>query len=145
MLLHPHSLTNNGAMGKVFLAPRSLYRAEILPFLCPTALRAGTCTIQTSSFSTTPANQLRTRDHNKNRAVSGLRRTGPRYPLSVSKEALPQPILDPARRSKVQVNENHGLWGFFGKDRKGLSTPEEMAAHGTSIVHSPLLMRKLTI
>ena len=126
-------------MAKALLTPHSLCRIEILPFLYPGALRASASTVQTSSFSTTPVSQLRTRDRNKNRAVSGLRRTGPRYPLSVSKEPLPQPVLDPARRSKVPVDENHGLWDFFGKDRKGLTTPEEMAAHGSSIIYGRFL------
>ncbi|KAI9792219.1 MAG: 54S ribosomal protein L4 mitochondrial [Candelina submexicana] len=53
------------------------------------------------------------------------------YPLSVSKEPLPQPVLDPKKRSKVQVDEDHGLWQFF-KDKKALSTPEESAEHGRS-------------
>ncbi|MCJ1244924.1 54S ribosomal protein L4 mitochondrial [Trapelia coarctata] len=48
----------------------------------------------------------------------------------MSKEPLPQPVLDPARRSKVKVDENHGLWGFFNKDKKSLTTPEQEAAHG---------------
>lgn len=50
--------------------------------------------------------------------------------LSVDVENLPKPVLDPARRSKLQVDEDHGLWGFFNKDRTPLQTPEEMHAHG---------------
>ena len=80
-------------------------------------------------FSTTAQKSLRTRDRNKNRGVSALRRTGLKKPLSMSKEPLPQPVLDPAKRSKIQVDPNHGLWGFF-KDKKALSTPEEDYAHG---------------
>jgi hypothetical protein len=66
----------------------------------------------------------------RHRGVSALRRTGPRHVLSVSKEPLPQPVLDPAKRSKVQVRENHGLWDFFSKERRAPITPEQMAAHG---------------
>ncbi|KAL8993878.1 MAG: hypothetical protein Q9169_006017 [Polycauliona sp. 2 TL-2023] len=46
-----------------------------------------------------------------------------RYPL-------PVPVLDPEKRSKVSVDENHGLWGFFRPDKKALSTPEEAVAFG---------------
>ncbi|MCJ1434637.1 54S ribosomal protein L4 mitochondrial [Xylographa pallens] len=48
----------------------------------------------------------------------------------MSKEPLPQPVLDPARRSQVKVDENHGLWAFFNKAKKFLTTPEVEAAHG---------------
>jgi len=51
----------------------------------------------------------------------------------MSKEPLPQPVLDPARRSKVKVDANHGLWGFFNKAKKSLTTPEQEAAHGLSL------------
>ena len=48
----------------------------------------------------------------------------------MSKQPLPQPVLDPERRSKVKVDDNHGLWGFFNKAKGALTTPEEEAAHG---------------
>ncbi|KAI9883725.1 MAG: 54S ribosomal protein L4 mitochondrial [Watsoniomyces obsoletus] len=69
---------------------------------------------------------------NRKRGVSALNRSGPRQPLSVSKEPLPQPVLDPSKRAKFETDENHGLWGFFNKERKALSTPEEDHAHGRS-------------
>lgn len=40
------------------------------------------------------------------------------------------PVLDPGRRSKVQVDDDHGLWQFFGEDRKLLTPPEEDSSHG---------------
>lgn len=72
------------------------------------------------------------RDRNRNRGVSALRKTGlrPRQTLSVKKEQLPVPVLDPAKRSKVQVDEYHGLWQFFHPDKKLLSTPDDDRAHG---------------
>ena len=70
------------------------------------------------------------RDGNPDRGVSPLRRTGLRRPVGMLKEALPQPNLDPNRRSKITVDKNHGLWGFFDNDRKALSTPVEDSAHG---------------
>lgn len=89
-------------------------------------------------FSTSAANQYprksvpkkRNRDNNPNRGVSALRRTGLKNPVSMANEPLPQPVLDPKKRSKVQVDEDHGLWGFFNKGKTVLSTPEEDVAHG---------------
>ncbi|KAL9601461.1 MAG: hypothetical protein Q9219_002527 [cf. Caloplaca sp. 3 TL-2023] len=43
----------------------------------------------------------------------------------MSKQPLPQPVLDPKQRSKVSVDGNHGLWGFFRSNKKALNTPEE--------------------
>ncbi|MCJ1331392.1 54S ribosomal protein L4 mitochondrial [Thelotrema lepadinum] len=83
---------------------------------------------QAASFSTTPPRPHKS--GNKKRGVSALRRTGPRIPLSVSSEPLPQPVLDPARRSKIQVNEKHGLWDFFDKDKNPFEKPEVVAGHG---------------
>lgn len=40
------------------------------------------------------------------------------------------PVLDPGKRSKVQVDDDHGLWQFFGEDRKLLTPPEEDSLHG---------------
>ena len=48
----------------------------------------------------------------------------------MSKEPLPEPVLDPEKRSKVEANPNHGLWGFFNKDRTSLTKPEDEAKHG---------------
>ncbi|KAL9608853.1 MAG: hypothetical protein Q9167_006339 [Letrouitia subvulpina] len=48
----------------------------------------------------------------------------------MSKVPLPQPVLDPKRRSQVEIDESHGLWGFFREDKKLLSTPEEASQFG---------------
>jgi len=34
-------------------------------------------------------------------------------------------VLDPSKRSKVKVDENHGLYQFFHSKDKPLNTPEE--------------------
>ncbi|KAI9833548.1 MAG: 54S ribosomal protein L4 mitochondrial [Phylliscum demangeonii] len=70
------------------------------------------------------------RDKNRNRGVSALHRSGPRQALSVSKEPLPRPVLDPEKRTKFVTDPGHGLWGFFNADRTTLSTPEQDHAHG---------------
>ena len=87
---------------------------------------------QVSLFSTTISRSGPNSDRSKKRGVSALRRTGPRWPTAVSKEPLPRPVLNPAKRSKIKVNENHGLWAFFDKDRKAFEAPETVAEHGES-------------
>lgn len=84
-----------------------------------------------SSFATSSTAQY-PRDMNRDRGVSTRRRTGLRQPLSVSKTPLPQPVLDPARRSKYEVPEDHELWGFFHSKEKAINTPEEDYAFGRS-------------
>jgi large subunit ribosomal protein L47 len=39
-------------------------------------------------------------------------------------------VLDPKKRSKVVVDEDHGLWEFFHSKDKPMNTPEEDAEHG---------------
>lgn len=85
---------------------------------------------QISRFSTTPSQAGPNGDRNKKRGVSALRRTGPRYPSAVSREPLPRPVTDPERRSKIKVNEKHGLWQFFDKEKKAFEAPEVVAEHG---------------
>ncbi|KAL3428396.1 hypothetical protein PVAG01_01905 [Phlyctema vagabunda] len=70
------------------------------------------------------------RDLNRERGVSTQRRTGLRQPLAVSKHPLPMPVLDPKKRSKIIVDDNHGLWDFFHSRDKPMNTPEEDYAHG---------------
>lgn len=53
----------------------------------------------------------------------------------MAKEPLPQPVLDPAKRSKIKVNENHGLWAFFNKEKRSLTKPEDENAHGLPFIH----------
>jgi len=48
----------------------------------------------------------------------------------MSRVPLPKPVLDPAKRPKVQVDPDHGLWGFFNEDKKLLTRPKDEAAHG---------------
>ena len=88
---------------------------------------------QRSSFSTTAALSVRAkkkRDGNTHRGESALRRTGLRFGNAMSKQPLPRPVLDPEKRTKLQVDPNHGLWGFFNSDRKALSTSEQEKAKG---------------
>ncbi|TVY40527.1 54S ribosomal protein L4, mitochondrial [Lachnellula subtilissima] len=97
-------------------------------FLLPSMLVP---TQQSSPFSSTTSS-LYPRDNNPLRGVSTQRHTGLRQPVSISKAPLPKPVLDPKKRSKVQVDKDHGLWEFFHSRDKPMNTPEEDNAHGRS-------------
>ncbi|KAL7269660.1 54S ribosomal protein L4 mitochondrial [Rhizina undulata] len=84
---------------------------------------------QFHSSATVYARTRVTRDRNPQRGVSAIHRRGQKEPLSVSKMPLPEPVLDPTKHTKVEVDEDHGLWGFFHK-KKALPTPEEDHQHG---------------
>ncbi|KAL1982884.1 hypothetical protein VTN96DRAFT_812 [Rasamsonia emersonii] len=101
------------------------------PYLAPSLHFNPVRSIQCSGFSTTAANAARGRgrDLSKNRGVSAIHRTGPKFPLGVSKYPLPKPV-SPAERPPRDPTPNHGLWEFFPPDRQALSTPEYDIAHG---------------
>ena len=86
---------------------------------------------QSAQFSQTSSVQAR-QDGNKKRGVSALRRTGlrKRQTLSVDPAKLPRPVLDPAMRSKVVVDDDHGLWQFFNPERTPFATPDYNISHG---------------
>lgn len=77
---------------------------------------------------------------NRERGVSSIRQTGPRYRLSVSNDPIPRPALSgssrdaPEKAAEVaapEIDPNHGLWQFF-VDGKVAPTPTEDAAIGRS-------------
>lgn len=79
-------------------------------------------------FSTSASRCARkTRDNNRIRGVSPLRRTGPREPLSVSWEDIPRPT---DYKPQIKTDENHPLWAFFPQKGKLINTPAEDQAHG---------------
>ena len=95
-----------------------------LAFLAPRLMNAQATLFSTSSPASYP------RDMNRDRGVSSVRRTGPRQPLSVSKDPLPKPVLDASKRSKIVVDPNHGLYEFFHSKDKPMNTPDEDNSHG---------------
>ena len=105
-------------------------------FLAPLTVPNTNASIWRSGFSTSAElcarhkTYKKRRDGNPNRGESALRRTGLRFSVGMSKEPLPQPVLDPSRRSKIQVDPNHGLWGFFNREKQSLTKPEDDHAHG---------------
>ncbi|KAM0279099.1 hypothetical protein ACHAQH_004785 [Verticillium albo-atrum] len=93
-------------------------RAAATPFLSTTA----------AAFSTSTAQcKRKTRDNNRLRGVSALRRTGPREPLSVSWDELPKPV---DFKPKIETDPDHGLWGFFSAEGKLMNQPKDDEAHG---------------
>lgn len=123
-------------MARLSTGLRSIAHKENPPlFLAPILAYTSKAANQQSHFSTTAqCYGGRKRDGNRYRGVSALRRTGLRYPVSMSKEPLPQPVLDPRKRSKITIDKNHGLWGFFNQDRTSLSTPLQDDAFGKPLV-----------
>lgn len=109
-------------------------RKELPPiFLAPLLAFTLNHSAQRNAFSTTtPVNARKKKrvDGNPHRGESALRRTGPKIFLGMSRMPLPQPVLNPERRSKVETDPDHGLWGFFNRDKQALSTPTAENAHG---------------
>lgn len=83
-------------------------------------------TQQRSSFSTSPVlekrHKYRSRDNNRLRGVSSIRRTGPRQFLSVSDSPLPRSTITAGAKeakeamalaSRPEIDPEHGLWQFF--------------------------------
>ncbi|BCS18088.1 mitochondrial 54S ribosomal protein uL29m [Aspergillus puulaauensis] len=102
------------------------------PYLAPSLhFPLNRSSVQSSNFSSTAPAAGKGRDLNKARAVSAIHRTGPRFRLGASKYPLPKPV-SPEKLEKRESSPNHGLWGFFPKDRQPLSTPEYDNAHGRS-------------
>lgn len=109
-------------------------------FLAPLLASTPNNSAQRNAFSTTtPVNNRKKKrvDGNPHRGESALRRTGPKTFLEMSKMPLPQPVLNPERRSKVETDPDHGLWGFFNRDKQALSTPTAGNAHGIIMLRSP--------
>lgn len=107
----------------------SLFRTQA------TALPRAAWAATAAHFSTTapqrkrdePPNRSKTRDNNRFRGVSPLRRSGLREPVSVSNEPLPKPA---EATPKVKVDPNHGLYAFFEGPDKLVRTPAEDREHG---------------
>ena len=93
--------------------------------------------IQTAGLSTTAPLLKRHKypgardnsDHNRKRGESALRRSGVRYPTSVSEEPLPKPVPK-EKQPPIETDPNHGLWQFF-QDRETVAQgPEVDNQHG---------------
>jgi large subunit ribosomal protein L47 len=111
------------------LRPKPSSFDRLIPHTLPR--RTAACAFSTTSSQCYPRQKVKRGDNNKMRGVSAIRGTGlrPRQTLSVKLEDLAKPatIKD---RTPVEVDPDHGLWAFFNKDRTGLSTPDDLNAHG---------------
>ena len=109
-------------------------RKELPPvFLAPLLAFTPNHPVPRNAFSTTaPVNARKKKrvDGNPRRGESALRRTGPKTLLSMARMPLPQPVLNPEKRSKVETDPDHGLWGFFNMKKQALSTPIADTEHG---------------
>jgi large subunit ribosomal protein L47 len=130
----------SGYLPPLFLAPALAH----LSFITPTSRAPTTsCPHQPPTsrlFSSTPSHQKRPvrREKSKSRAVSAIRRTGPRVPLAIGKYELPRPVTDPPARKEFKTNPEHGLWRFFNADKTAMSSPEEEFAHGRAWTYAEL-------
>nr|OQO20561.1 hypothetical protein B0A51_10437 [Rachicladosporium sp. CCFEE 5018] len=117
--------------GSIFssLLQSTSHRSTALPppFLLP-AFAQNTPFSTTSPVSSKPTKKW----NNSTRGMSAIKRSGlnKRIKLSVDLVKLPRPVLDPSLRSTVEVDPNHGLYGFFNSTRDALMTPEQLHAHG---------------
>ena len=48
----------------------------------------------------------------------------------MSRYPLPEPVPESERKTKIEVDPNHGLWGFFNEQKTLLSTPEDDSKFG---------------
>ena len=135
-------------MARLTGASRSIHCSSPPVFLAPLLAADYVLAQNRSKFSTSAPlckrKSTHKRDSNPDRGVSALRRTGLRHPVSMAKVPLPQPVLDPSKR-KIEVDKNHGLWGFFNTQRTVLSTPDEDAAFGLTVSFYRSTTKKLTI
>ena len=112
-------------------APRCIYSAS-RPVLSARCILRCSISQKAQFHESFSLGERTTRDNNKNRGVSAIHRRYPKDPLSVSKLPLPKPV-DPEEMQPVIVDSDHGLYGFFRKDKAVLSTPQEDLQHGMSV------------
>ncbi|KIV84656.1 hypothetical protein PV11_00429 [Exophiala sideris] len=83
------------------------------------------------------------KDANKQRGVSAIRRTGPRVTQGLWQYPLPVPVARDQKgiSPEYQGSENHGLWGFFNKDKRAILPPEEESSHGRAWTYQELSIK----
>lgn len=135
------------------MALTNMTATKIPLFLAP-AFAGGNIFSQAAirSFHASACNQARSRtkrkgnrDSNKQRGVSAIRSTGPRQRLSVDNyyKELPRP-REESERPKLEafeVNENHGLYGFFNKNKDTVLPPDQETYHGRSWTYHDLCFK----
>ncbi|KAK3324252.1 mitochondrial 39-S ribosomal protein L47 (MRP-L47)-domain-containing protein [Cercophora scortea] len=130
------------SMGAVIGSCRSAQLAGGAPLRlatrATTAARPSHLTSQRAAALSTTASLLKrhkyegarkTRDNNKHRGESAVRRTGARWRTSVDSEPLPKPVPRDELPA-VETDPNHGLWDFFFDRETVAQPPTRDAAHG---------------
>lgn len=137
----PPGIDTTDMASKSMLVSKFSYQPVGRLFDCPPAFLApvfagsrGQCLA--SKFSTSSPSYTRKKRNNKERGVSPMRRTGLNMPLwrmsvgqEVKERGLPAPV-DKDKRSKLVVDPEHGLWGFFNADKELLTSPVKSLQHG---------------
>ncbi|KAI1646049.1 MRP-L47-domain-containing protein [Daldinia loculata] len=113
------------AIGRIISAAGNQHVANP-SFLSVLLIRAAT---QSCPFSSTPDRSMRRarRDNNKQRGLSSIYRSGPRFRMNIDKDQVPKPV---DFKPDIKVDPNHGLWEFFYSKEKLLLTPDEDSEHG---------------
>jgi large subunit ribosomal protein L47 len=94
------------------------------------------------SFSTSPLSaSRRLSGPNKQRGVSAIRSKNPKQRTEVYRYPLPVPVIKPERRAAFQTRPDHGLWGFFDKNKRPLLTPSQETQHGRAWEVSELAIK----
>jgi len=63
---------------------------------------------------------------------------------SVTPETLPIPVMDPAKRAQLETSEDHGLWGFFNRDKEAITKPSDLSDHGRAWTLKELRIKSWT-
>lgn len=107
----------------VFLAPA---------FSRPCSFPAAPSSRSFSSSEPRGKRQSKAGETNKKRGVSAMRGTGPLVNRGLWSYPLPEPVARTRvpKQTDYEDTADHGLWGFFHKDRKALLPPEDESSHG---------------
>ncbi|KAF8464034.1 mitochondrial 39-S ribosomal protein L47 (MRP-L47)-domain-containing protein [Kalaharituber pfeilii] len=100
----------------------------LLPARCIYSPSVSSYLLTAGFHNSAPLAAHKTQDRSKNRGVSAIHRKYPKQPLSVAKVALPQPadVVD----TRIDIDPDHGLYGFFKAKDTVLPTPEDDHKHG---------------
>lgn len=100
-----------------------------------------------SSTTTSCAPKREKKDLNKRRGESVIRSTGPRHPLGVQAKykELPKPRAEKDRPlDEFPTNPNHGLYGFFNKDKETVIPSEREEQHGRAWEYEELVFKNFS-
>lgn len=131
---------------KPLTASHSVTISKIPLFLAPAFAESSAIpsTIRTFTSTTCKNARRRRRDMNRHRGVSAMRSTGTRKQLSVDRLYPELPVPRPEKERPVDdfpINPNHGLYGFFNKDKKVVLNDEDESQHGRCWEYKELMFK----